>query len=227
MNNINVLICDDNIAVHESLSVYLKAANMNVLSAYDGSHIMDILDKEKVDLIILDVLMPGKFGTDVCKEIRQKSDIPIIMLSAKTEEDDRILGLELGADDYVTKPFSPREIVMRITRILKRSQPKPRPSAIQLFNLTIYEDSYRALIQDQQMDLTPKEFSVLHTLVKTPDKVLSRDYILDAVWGYDYYGDTRAVDTIVKRLRTKLSKAGADFTIHSVYGVGYKLEAQK
>lgn len=223
MDNTTVLICDDNIAVHESLSAYLKDAGINVISLYDGRHLMDILHIKRVDLIILDIMLPGQPGTDICREIRKTSDIPILMLSAKSQEDDRILGLELGADDYVTKPFSPREVAIRVNTILKRMHPQKQASALFYSNLIMYPSSYKACITEQTLDLTPKEFSVLLYLIQSPDKVHSRDLILDKVWGSDYFGDTRAVDTIVKRLRTKLIKADARFTIQSVYGVGYKM----
>lgn len=227
MNTTTIVICDDNIAVHESLSTYLKNAGIDVISLYDGSHLTDILQLKKIDLIILDIMLPGQFGTDLCREIRQTSDIPILMLSAKSEEDDRILGLELGADDYVTKPFSPREVVTRVNTILKRIQPRKQEPFLFYSNLVLHPSSYRAMIEGQVLDLTPKEFSVLQCLSQSPDRVQSRDLILDKVWGNDYFGDTRAVDTIVKRLRTKLAGAGARFTIHSVYGIGYKLEELK
>lgn len=223
MSHTTVLICDDNIAVHESLQVYLEADGIQVISLYDGSRIPDILRTRKVDLIILDIMLPGQFGTDICREIRRTNDIPIIMLSARGEEDDRILGLELGADDYVTKPFSPREIVTRIHTILKRTHPRKQEPVLFFSNLALHCASYEAVVGQQPLDLTPKEFSVLQCLMEHPDRVHSRDRILDAVWGSDYFGDTRAVDTIIKRLRTKLSRAGARLAIQSVYGVGYKL----
>jgi DNA-binding response OmpR family regulator len=224
MDKTTVLICDDNIAVHESLKNYLNAENISTISIYHGNHIMDLLKNRTIDLIILDIMLPGRFGTDICKDIRKVSDVPILMLSARSEEDDRILGLELGADDYVTKPFSPREVVIRVNTILKRLKPRKQEVAFFYSNLKLYSDSYTALINECPLELTPKEFSVLLCLVRNPGLVQSRNRILDEVWGIDYYGDTRAVDTIIKRLRIKLGKAGALFTIHSIYGIGYKLQ---
>ena len=224
MDKTTVLICDDNIAVHESLKNYLNSENINTLSIYNGNHIMDILKNRTIDLIILDIMLPGRFGTDICKDIRKISDVPILMLSARSEEDDRILGLELGAYDYVTKPFSPREVVIRVNTILKRLKPRKQNIAFFYSNLKLYSDSYKALVDEHPLELTPKEFSVLLCLVKDPDKVQSRNRILDEVWGINYYRDTRAVDTIIKRLRIKLNTAGAFFTIHSIYGVGYQLK---
>lgn len=224
MRNTTVLICDDNISVHESLTAYLSQTGIDVISLYDGRRLMNTLRTHKVDLVILDIMLPGQSGTDLCREIRKSNDIPIIMLSARSEEDDRILGLELGADDYVTKPFSPREVAIRVNTILKRLHPKQANSVLFFSNLILYPSCYKAVISEQLLDLTPKEFSVLQCLIKEPDKVQSRDRILDEVWGSDYFGDTRAVDTIIKRLRAKLAKAGARFAIQSVYGIGYKIE---
>lgn len=225
MGNTTVLICDDNAAVHESLTSYLKAAGIDIISVFNGDAALNMLKKKQIDLIILDIMLPKRFGTDICREIRQNSDIPIIMLSARSDEEDRILGLELGADDYVTKPFSPREVVIRVFTVLKRVNPKELDHTISFQDLTIYPDSYKVLIHGQPLDVTPKEFSVLCYLAQNIGKVLSREYILNVVWGYDYYGDTRAVDTIIKRIRQKLMYADAQFSILSVYGVGYKLEA--
>ncbi len=227
MSKITVLICDDNIAVHESLKSYLNSGNICTISIYNGNHIMDILENHTVDLIILDIMLPGRCGTDICKDIRRISDVPILMLSARSEEDDRILGLELGADDYVTKPFSPREVMARVNTILKRMKPRIQDAAFFYSNLKLFPGSYTAMINGSPLELTPKEFSVLLFLAQNPGLVQSRNRILDEVWGVGYYGDMRAVDTIIKRLRIKLNKADAAFTIQSVYGVGYKLKETK
>lgn len=224
MQRSTVLICDDNVAVHESLAPHLRDAGYIVLSLYDGAHLKDILRIRKINLVVLDVMLPTASGTDVCREIRQTSDVPILMLSARSEEDDRILGLELGADDYVTKPFSPREVVTRINVILKRTNPRKESTDLFFSNVTVHAASLSATVAGQPFELTPKEFAVLQLLLKHPNKVHRRNFILDEVWGSDYVGDTRAVDTIVKRLRNKLAKAGAGCTIQSVYGVGYRIE---
>ncbi|MCD8074787.1 MAG: response regulator transcription factor [Lachnospiraceae bacterium] len=224
MENTTVLICDDSPAVHESLSVYLNHAGIQVLSAYDGNHIMEFLKEYSISLIILDIMLPGKSGTEICQEIRRQSDIPILMLSAKGDEDDRVDGLQLGADDYVTKPFSPREVVARVNSILKRIKQQPSEAALIFTNLVLYPSSYSAVIGNQSLDLTPKEFSVLKCLVSHPGEVINRDRILNEVWGSNYFGDTRAVDTIVKRLRSKLERGGSLAVIQSVYGIGYKIE---
>lgn len=222
---LNILICDDNIAVHESLSAYLKVENMKCVSVYDGEAVLERLKLEQFDLIVLDIMMPKIFGTDVCREIRKTSEIPIIMLSGKGEEFDRIMGLEIGADDYITKPFSPREVVVRIKTILKRVLPKAEKSSIfHVGKIDIDVDGYTAYVSGTKLELTPKEISTLAYLYQNKNKVMSRDQILNKIWGYDYFGDTRAVDTLVKRLRAKLPVSDLGFEIKTVYGVGYKLE---
>jgi DNA-binding response OmpR family regulator len=164
----------------------------------------------------------------VCREIRKTNDVPIIMLSARGEEFDRILGLELGADDYITKPFSPREIVVRVRTILKRLQPQStlqsRQGRIVIGEVTIDVEGYEARVTDIKLELTPKEIETLIYLAQNKNKVLTREQILNRVWGYDYFGDTRAVDTLVKRLRQKLTASEKGFEIKAIYGVGYKLE---
>ncbi|MHC1734814.1 MAG: response regulator transcription factor [Erysipelotrichaceae bacterium] len=223
-----ILICDDNIAVHESLSAYLRAENMDCVSVYDGREALLSVQNGNFDLLVLDIMLPHIFGTDVCREIRKTSDLPIIMVSARSEEFDRILGLELGADDYVTKPFSPREVVTRIKTILKRSQPKHQASLkIVLGSLTIDPEGYETSLGNQKLNLTPKEIETLVFFSHHKNKVLSREQILNKIWGYDYYGDTRAVDTLIKRLRQKLPQHDLGFEIKAIYGVGYKLEVSE
>lgn len=222
---LNILICDDNIAVHESLSAYLRAENMNCISVYDGKEALEKLKLERFDLIVLDIMMPKIFGTHVCREIRKTSEIPIIMLSARSEEFDRIMGLEIGADDYITKPFSPREVIARIKTILKRVTPRAEKSnIIRVGKLNIDVEGYTASVSGTKLELTPKEIETLVYLFENKNKVMSRDQMLGRVWRYDYYGDTRAVDTLIKRLRAKLSARDLSFEIKAVYGVGYKLE---
>ncbi|MDN4495547.1 response regulator transcription factor [Ureibacillus aquaedulcis] len=224
-SKVTVLICDDNVAVHESINAYLQAENINSVSAFDGEQALDLLKKQQFDLVILDIMLPGLFGTEVCKEIRKTSDIPIIMLSARGEEMDRIIGLEIGADDYLTKPFSPREIVIRIKTILKRVQPKQDTSNIlKASSLFIDIEGYEVLVNDTVMDLTAKEVELLAYLVKNKGRVINREELLYKVWGYNYIGDTRAVDTLIKRIRQKVSKGNPEFSIKSIYGVGYKFE---
>lgn len=221
---LKILICDDNIAVHENMSAYLKSQNMLCTSIYDGECALEKVKTEHFDLLILDIMLPKMFGTDVCKEIRKTSDIPIIMLSARGEEFDRVVGLEIGADDYIVKPFSPREVVARIKTILKRTQTKSVISyKVKLGAMIIDIEGYEVQVKEKKLELTPKEIELLIFFANNKNKVLSREQILNNVWGYDYFGDTRAVDTMIKRLRQKLP-GDTGFEIISIYGIGYKLE---
>lgn len=224
MGKHTVLICDDNMAIHSSLTSYLKAEGIDVISTYDGETALQELRRHPIDVMVLDVMLPGMDGYDVCREVRKYSDVHIIMLSARGEELDRIVGLEVGADDYVSKPFSPREVVIRIKKALKRLHPKQEPRALTLAELTIFPDSYEVFVCGQKVDMTSKEIDVLSFMVSNAGKALTREHILNAAWGYEYYGDTRVVDSLIKRLRQKLSKDHVHFTIRSIYGVGYKIE---
>ncbi len=223
MGKYTVLICDDNMAVHSSLTSYLKSEGIAVISAFDGESALESLRTHDVDVMVLDVMLPGMDGHDVCREIRKISDIYIIMLSAKGDELDRIIGLEVGADDYVTKPFSPREMVIRIRKALKRLYSIHDVKKLTLAELTVLPDSYEVFIGEQKIDMTSKEIDVLAFLLSNVGKALTREHILNAAWGYEYYGDTRVVDTLIKRLRQKLPK-DVHFAIRSIYGVGYKIE---
>lgn len=224
MGKNTVLICDDNMAIHSSLTSYLKAEGIGVISAFDGETGLQELHRQAVDVVVLDVMLPGIDGYEVCREIRKFSDVHIIMLSARGEELDRIVGLEVGADDYVSKPFSPREVTIRIKKALKRLQPRQGPKEQHLAELTILPDSYEVYICGERVDMTSKETDVLSFMVANAGRALTREHIPNATWGYEYYGDTRVVDTLIKRLRQKLAKDGVHFAIRSIYGVGYKIE---
>lgn len=223
MEHYTVLICDDNEAIHSSLTCYLEAEGIEVISAYDGESALEALRRQTVDLMVLDLMLPGIDGYETCREIRKQSDIPIIMISARGEDIDRIVGLEVGADDYLTKPVSPREVTIRIKKALKRFHPKEEQKKYTLAELTVYPDSYQAFVNGQKLNLTAKEFDILLLLVANVGKVLSRERILNAAWSYDYLLDTRLVDGMIKRLRQKLPKEGVHFSIQSVYGAGYKI----
>ena len=228
MPKARVLICDDNPALQKSLTGYFEAENMEVVYADTGEEALERLREDKIDLLILDVMLPGISGTEVCLEVRKTSGIPILMLSAKGEEIDRIVGLEVGADDYVTKPFSPREVVIRSRKLLKRHTASPESEKkYTLAELTVLPDSYEAYIGEQRVNLASKEFEVLRYLVAHAGKPMTREHIINAVWGYEYAGDPRIVDTLIKRLRHKLSDAsdvGVHFAITTIFGVGYKAE---
>ncbi len=225
-NNIKILICDDDPVVHESLGLYLDAERYDHSSAYDGNQAIEKVSSTDPDLVILDLMMPGKTGTEVCREIRRFSNVPIIMLTAKGEEIDRVLGLELGADDYIVKPFSPREVIARIKAVLRRLGDKHQESSsvIRYEGLEINLDNYQVKVRGETVACTPKEVEILHLLASHPGQVMDREQILSKVWGYDYFGDTRTVDTHIKRIRQKIVYEDAPFGLITVYGVGYKFE---
>ena len=227
-----ILICDDNEAVHETIGTYLENDGMKYISAYDGKEALDKFNKEEPDLVILDLMMPKIFGTEVCKAIRKISDVPIIILTAKGEEIDRVVGLEISADDSIVKPFSPREVVARVKAIFRRignveKSSKSDRKLVTLGNFKIDIDRYEVTVNDIKIDVTPKECEILYLIVVNKGRVLSREEILDKVWGYDYFGDTRVVDTQIKRLRKKLPENDEKCSIKTVYGIGYKFEVLK
>lgn len=223
----HILICDDQHIIHETLGMYLESEGFTYASAYDGEEALKKAQTENPSLILLDLMMPKKSGIDVCREIRQTSQTPIIMLTAKGEEIDRILGLELGADDYIVKPFSAREVVARIKAVLRRIHAQgEKPAQVLRFDrLEINLSSYDVRFDGKAIPFTPKEVEILHLLASHPGRVYEREQILSIVWGYDYFGDTRAVDTQIKRIRQKLPQEGVPWGVKTVYGVGYKFEA--
>ncbi|MCD8356528.1 MAG: response regulator transcription factor [Clostridia bacterium] len=225
MNKYTVMICDDKEAVHESLTRFLNEDGIGVISVFDGEAVLTEIERNPVDLIILDIMLPHMNGMEVCRTIRKDNDVPIIFLSARSEEIDRIVGLELGGDDYVTKPFSPREVSIRVKKILSRtvSVQQPIRQLLQYAELSIDLDTMEVFVGEEKLDMTAKEVNMLSYLVRNSQKVLNREQILKAVWGYDYYGDTRAVDAVVKRIRKKLPTENVHFSIQSIYGVGYRL----
>lgn len=225
MNDAVVLICDENTSVHETLHLYLQEAGFHVLSAYDGEAALDTLSHNHVDLLVSAVMLPSFSGLDLCRQIRKSSDLPIIFLSAKTDVADRIAGLEAGADDYVTKPFSPKEVVTRAKTILRRIHPHKDDSILTLGNLRVDSRAYEVYVCDRRIKTTPREVELLSFLIRNTGQVVSREAILNAVWGYDYYGDIRTVDTLLARLRNKIPEQISAVSFRSVYGVGYMIEA--
>ena len=222
----HILICDDDPVVHESLGLYLSAERYTHSSAFDGEQALKLFASDHPDLIILDLMMPKMSGTDVCREIRRSSTVPIIMLTAKGEEIDRVLGLELGADDYIVKPFSPREVIARIKAVLRRLGDNEQTGAafLRFEGLEISLDNYQVKVDGVNIAFTPKEVEILHLLASHPGQVMDREQILSQVWGYDYFGDTRTVDTHIKRIRQKIMHEGAAWGLITIYGVGYKFE---
>jgi two-component system response regulator VicR len=224
-----ILVVDDEPPIVNMLAYNLKRANYEVVTARDGEEALTVARREQPDLLILDLMLPYLDGLDVCRTLRRERDVPIIMLTARDTELDRVVGLELGADDYVVKPFSVRELLVRVKNVLRRANAGPTPpdgGKIRLGPLTIDPGSHQAHWQETDLELTTLEFRLLHTLGQHAGQVLSREQLLEHVWGYDYYGDTRAVDAAVKRLRARLRQASADESlIVTVRGVGYKLVA--
>ncbi len=221
-----VLIIDDDKHICKILKDYFEFRNFKVALAHTGKEGLKRVKDEQPDIIVLDIMLPELDGWEVCKKIRLDYKIPIIMLSAKTKETDRITGLELGADDYVTKPFSPKEVVLRAKTILKRTKDKEKKNIIEFPHLLINKTYHQIHVNEEEINLTPKEFDLLWTLASAPRKVFTREQLLKIVWGINYFGDIRTVDTHIKSLRSKL-ETPVDEYINTVWGVGYKFEVEK
>lgn len=228
-----ILICDDDPVVHQSLSLYLDSEKYLHDSAFDGASALEMIRRETYDLMVLDQMMPGMTGMEVCQAVRREGSLPIIMLTARGEEIDRILGLEMGADDYIVKPFSPREVVSRIKAVLRRTSPQQESApeehltTLTFGSLEIQPERYSVRLAGQDVSCTPREVELLYLLASHPGRTYTREQILSNVWDYEkYFGDTRTVDTHIKRLRQKLTceEMGKVWDIVTVYGVGYKFE---
>lgn len=225
-----ILVADDDVNVHHSLNAYFKREGYQLLSAYDGEEALRHVQTSRPDMVILDIMMPGMDGLMVCREIRKDSKVPIIMLSAKGEEFDKLLGLELGADDYITKPFSPREVLARIKAVLRRMREmkeEENNTHLVVGNLDIDMGAFIVRLGGQVVPCTPKETEILWTLASNPGMVFSREHLLQSIWGYDFLGDTRAVDSHIKRIRAKLCAEGNGWDIRTVWGVGYRFEIER
>lgn len=230
-NTARILVVDDEERIRKLVHMYLERNSYTIDEAEDGITALEMARNEKYDLIVLDLMLPGMDGQHVCEELRKDSNVPVIMLTASGDEATRIQGFELGADDYVVKPFSPRELVMRVKALLKRTQ-LPQTSSDAVVNvvssngLKINIDSHKVLVEDNEVSLTPKEFELLYYLFQHPEKVLTREELLREVWNYQYFGDQRTVDTHVKRLREKLGHFSEQVAerIVTVWGIGYKFE---
>ncbi len=221
-----ILIVDDDRKTLELIKLYLERDGYQVLVAHDGRQALDLARQRRPDLIVLDLMLPTINGLDICRVLRAESKIPIIMLTARTTEDDKLLGLDLGADDYITKPFSPREVVARVRVVLRRAgeEPERGPSLARVRDLVVDFKSHEARVRGEALRLTPKEFKLLETLVKQPGRAWSRLELLEQVFGFDYEGFERTVDVHVMNLRKKLEHDPArPEYIQTVYGVGYKL----
>ncbi len=222
-----ILVADDDESIVELIMLYLRKDGFDVITARDGGEALRKITQHSPDLVLLDIMMPVKDGWEVCREIRQRYQLPVIMLTARSEDYDKILGLELGADDYITKPFNPRELVARVRAVLRRSrQESGEPRLLQYRDLVINLDEFMVTKEGQPVPLTRKELELLWLLAGRPNQVFSREQLLSRIWGYDYTGDTRTVDTHIKRLRRKLG-SGESWDIKTVWSVGYKFEVDK
>ena len=223
--NENILVVDDEKEIVDAIEFYLKPEGYNILKAYDGLQALEMLIENDIKLIIMDVMMPNMDGLKTTMKIREDKNIPIILLSAKSEDMDKILGLNMGADDYITKPFSPKILIAKVKALLKRTSEDTFSGLNEYDGLTINKLSHEVKVNNEIINLSPKEFELLSYLSDNEGIALSRDTILDNVWGLDYYGDLRTVDTNIKRLREKLGNKAS--YIVTVRGSGYRFEAQK
>jgi DNA-binding response OmpR family regulator len=222
-----MLIADDNRQITSILEEYAKSEGFDVKIAFDGKEAIEVFKKHNPDIVLLDVMMPQIDGFEVCREIRKKSNTPIIMITARGEDFERIMGLDIGADDYIVKPFSPGEVMARVRAIMRRIIPDDNnhDQVFEYDNLRINMDDYIVTIDNNNISLTKKEIELLWTLASNKNKVFTRDNLLNSLWGYDYYGDNRTVDSHIKRLRSKLDEfEHNNWEIKTIWGVGYKFE---
>lgn len=223
-----VLIVDDNPNIREVLGTYAAKEGFEPITAKDGFEALDLFRKTSPAVILLDVMMPGMDGYRVCERIRSESDVPIILITAKGEDYERVMGLDIGADDYIVKPFNANEVMARVRAVLRRMarvEQKEEKKILSISNLTINIESYSVYVGAEKLPLTKKEVETMWILAENPSKVFTRDNLLDSLWGQDYFGDSRTVDSHIKRLRAKLDKVDhPDWEIKTIWGLGYKLE---
>ena len=231
MANEKILVVDDDTNICELLRLYLMKEGYAVTIANDGEDALAKYSQVKPDMVLLDVMMPRLDGWETCRRIRKLGDTPVIMLTAKGETFDKVLGLELGADDYVVKPFETKEVIARIGAVLRRSgrhsEDKEENKVVTYENLSINLTNYELKVKGVQVDTPRKEMELIYHLASNPNQVFTRDQLLDEVWGFDYYGDSRTVDVHVKRLREKLEGASDKWALKTVWGVGYKFEVKE
>ena len=229
MDITKILVVDDDTNISELLRLYLEKNGFSVITCADGATAIEVEKKEKPSLILLDIMLPKFDGWQVCREIRKTSEVPIIMVTAKNETFDKILGLELGADDYISKPFDTKEVIARVKAVLRRTSlnKKTKTDQVQFDKLIINITNYELVVDGKKVDTPPKELELIYHLASNPNRVYTRDQLLDEVWGFDYYGDSRTVDVHVKRLREKLENVSPNWSLKTVWGVGYKFEVVK
>ena len=228
MDICNILVVEDDRNISDLIRMYLEKEGFDVRIAYDGGKAVEEYDRQAPDMVLLDIMLPVMDGWSVCAHIREKAKTPIIMLTAKSEVNDRITGLEMGADDYLVKPFEMKELMARINAVLRRSEiPDDTRKRLVFDKLEINLDSYELLVDGKKVDTPPKELELLYHLASTPNRVYTRNQLLDEVWGFEYYGDSRTIDVHVKRLREKLAGASDKWELKTVWGVGYKFEVRQ
>lgn len=226
MQKEKILVVDDDKNICDLLRMYLEKEGYAVVMAHNGIDAVNAFNAENPDLILLDIMLPQLDGWQVCREVRKTSEVPIIMLTAKDEVFDKVLGLELGADDYVTKPFDTKEIVARIKAVLRRTSAVKggEMKEVHYDKLSINLSNYEMKVNGVAVDTPPKELELIYHLASNPDRVFTRDQLLDDVWGFDYYGDSRTVDVHIKRLRDKLKGVSTEWELRTIWSVGYKFE---
>lgn len=227
MDNAKILIVDDDSNICELIRLYLEKDNFKTVIANNGVQALELVNSEKPDLILLDIMMPKLDGWQACREIRKTLQTPIIMLTAKGEVFDKVLGLELGADDYITKPFDTKELTARVKAVLRRTMQnnaEENVREVRYEDLVVNLTNYELVVKGERVDTPPKELELIYHLASNPNRVFTRDQLLDEVWGFDYYGDSRTVDVHVKRLREKLEGVSEKWRLKTVWGVGYKFE---
>jgi len=226
-----ILVIDDDKNIAELISLYLKKEGYETREAYAGRQALREFAAFVPQLVLLDLMLPEMDGYQICREIRAKSAVPIIFLTAKSDTFDKVLGLELGADDYIVKPFDPKELVARVKAVLRRYESKPAESAneqkVEYPNLEINALTYTVKYHGKELELPPKEFELLQFLAQHPNQVFTREKLLDRIWGYEFMGDTRTVDVHIKRIREKFDLDDEEWSVKTVWGVGYKFEANK
>jgi len=226
-NKTRVLIIDDDVNICELIRLYLEKDGYEAKSVHNGIKAMEIFKEFTPSIVILDIMLPGMDGWQVCREIRKISSIPIIMLTAKGETFDKVLGLELGADDYMVKPFEPKELVARVKAVLRRYEHKEVDVQEVVYpNLVVNRTNYTVKVNGKELELPPKELELLFFLTSNPNKVFTREQLLEHVWGFDFYGDSRTVDVHIKRLREKIESGDQRWQLKTVWGVGYKFEVK-
>lgn len=228
----HILIADDNQDITNILSAYAVNEGLEPIVAEDGEKALRLFEEYKPSIVLLDVMMPKQDGYEVCRKIRSQSNVPIILITARGEDFERIMGLDIGADDYIVKPFSPSEVMARVRAILRRisgnNSASQSKNKLTIDNLMINLEEYTLYIDGKKISLTKKEIETMWTLANNPNKVFTRDNLLDSLWGFDYFGDSRTVDSHIKRLRSKLDKAEHPmWSIKTIWGVGYKFEVEE